>query len=441
MNSENFNMLCEKIEKTSGFRVYGLYEDNLKNIVSNYAKQMMLNPEEIIDLAISDSKILDKIIEALLINETYFFRHEFQFDMIRKHILPDIKKSKEAIRIWSAGCSNGCEPYSVAILIDKYFSELRDNVSIIGTDLSSHAIEIARRGIYSKWHVRNLDKSYLSKYFILDDNKFILKEDIRDLVRFKKHNLLKDDYFLNCDIVFCRNVLIYFNEQNIKYVVERFIDESLSENGYLFLAPGEFHFLNQLGYKTIFIENNIVFKKGNYQDTQYSIKRDRTKLPITDKKERYLREIKSLELLNNKEEAINLIENVQAKNEEFDKELLIEEIILYLNNDDLFIIEKKLREYRDYLSDDEFYFIKGLVCYKEKNYDKAVDYLRKAALLNDNFVYNLFLAFALVSKNDLKNAKYFFNMALTLVEKESSFESLVDREVAKKIIVKYLNIL
>jgi len=442
MNPENFNKLCEKIEKTSGFRVYGLYENNLKNIISNYASFMMTNEDELIDLALNSSKTLEQLIDALLVNETYFFRHSYQFDILRDHILPELRKEKSFIKIWSAGCSTGCEPYTIAMIIDRYFPSMKDNVYIIGTDLSMQAIDIAREGVFSKWHIRNMDKSYLRMYFDNTENKYFLKKEIKNMVTFKRHNLLQDSFITDCSIIFCRNVLIYFNEKNIKKILRDFIDNSLIQNGYLFLAPGEFHLLHQSGYETILLNDNLVFKKSkNKVESKPFEKTSSNTLKKKYEKELVLKNVKSMELLGNKDETINYIENIQSETGEIDKELLKEEILVYLNNKDFYCFEKRLREYKDFLSEDEYYFLKGISKYQEKKLDEAIDFLRKAVLLKDDYIYNLFLAFALIAKNDFKIAKYFLNMALSLLDKESSFESLIEREIAKKIIIKYLHIL
>jgi chemotaxis protein methyltransferase CheR len=149
----------------------------------------------------------------------------------------------KSIRIWSAGCSRGAEPYSIAIAIMETFPFYKDwNISILGTDINKDVLISAKEAVYSERDVSHLPEGYLDKYFQTRGTSYVLKESVKKLVRFEYHNLAKgsfeQDNMQNLDMIFCRNVIIYFDTQTIRRVIDNFYN-CLGLNGYLFLGPAE----------------------------------------------------------------------------------------------------------------------------------------------------------------------------------------------------------
>ncbi|CUS77285.1 chemotaxis protein methyltransferase CheR [Candidatus Kryptonium thompsonii] len=214
---------------------------------------------------------LDVLFKLITINETYFFRDEAQFDTIEKEILPKIIESKprngfRTLRIWSAGCSTGDEAYTVAmIFLEKIKPKYPDvNVEIIGTDINSAVLDVARRGIYKRYSVRYVPENYMRKYFtILNDEEFHLIEDVKRLVKFKQLNLMDKFQMVtmrNFDLILLRNVLIYFDENSRREVVS-WIYDSLNRGGYLIVGYSESLRNLTKAFKVVYFDKTIGYKK------------------------------------------------------------------------------------------------------------------------------------------------------------------------------------
>jgi chemotaxis protein methyltransferase CheR len=186
----------------------------------------------------------DRVIDALTTNETSFFRDFHPFEALRTTILPQViaeRASQKRLRIWSAASSTGQEAYTLALLLREHFPQLRDwVVNIVGTDLSPTVIAQAREGSYSQLEVnRGLPAIYLVKYFEKKDSRWVLKPEVRQLVEFRQMNLAKPWPIMPLfDIVFLRNVMIYFDAEAKKTILKR-LRACLNPAGYLFLGTGE----------------------------------------------------------------------------------------------------------------------------------------------------------------------------------------------------------
>lgn len=191
-----------------------------------------------------DERLLWAMTDALTTNETFFFRDKTPFDQFRDAALPELLRKRGAgarLRVWNAACSTGQEPYSLAMLM----SELRAigkgcDMEIVATDISERVLEKARSGLYSQFEVqRGLPIQLLMKYFEKAGDLWRIQDRLRAMVRFQKHNLLEDAMGLGrFDVVFCRNVLIYFDPDAKRRTLEK-IAASMPEDGCLFLGAAE----------------------------------------------------------------------------------------------------------------------------------------------------------------------------------------------------------
>jgi chemotaxis methyl-accepting protein methylase len=221
-----------------------------KNFVFRHLRGRLLETEANSPLAyISYIKAnpaeIDEFLNALSINVTHFFRDAEVFEVFRKKVIPEIIKRKESteqklIRIWSAGCASGQEPYSIAILLKEALAARDDYlIRIWATDVDSEALERARLAQYEERDLREVDKKMREKYFqCLPEGKYNLKEEIKRMVRFEKHNLITDAGMKFMDVIFCRNVMIYFTRQQQDLLFNKF-HESLNCRGYLVIAKVE----------------------------------------------------------------------------------------------------------------------------------------------------------------------------------------------------------
>ena len=193
-----------------------------------------------------DSKLLNEIIDALTTNETYFFRDYHPFEALRTHVFPELFKKREVekrINIWSAACSTGQEPYSIAMLLLEHFPRFLQTykISILATDISQKCLEKAEKGVYNQIEInRGLPVTYLIKYFKQDGAHWYIDEKVKKLVKFQRLNLLESSMRLSekFDLILCRYVLIYFSEEVKKKVL---IDlwKLLNPGGYLLLGATE----------------------------------------------------------------------------------------------------------------------------------------------------------------------------------------------------------
>jgi len=208
---------------------------------------------------------LKRFFDSVTTNETYFFREPQHFDILCGHIIPEIKNSgRERYRIWSAGCSTGEEPYTISILFKEMNMMNPLNIDITGTDLNETVLEAAKRGIYSSYSVRNVPHAYLRKYFKENGVSYHLDDKIKRMVRFQKLNLI-DEFemkrFRNYDVIFCRNVLIYFDDKAKKKVVSLLYD-ALRPGGYLFVGASESLHNITRAFKPLVINKTVVYKRG-----------------------------------------------------------------------------------------------------------------------------------------------------------------------------------
>lgn len=193
----------------------------------------------------ADSSLQQVVMDALLNNETLFFRDITPFQTLKEHILPELQekyKSTRRINIWSAACSHGQEPYSIAMLIKENFPELVSHwkINIMATDLSQKALNKAQEAIYKQLEInRGLPANYLIKYFVQIGANWELRAEIKNMVNFRELNLLQfTPTFEKQDVIFLRNVLIYFDVEDKKKILSK-IRQQLKPDGYLFLGSGE----------------------------------------------------------------------------------------------------------------------------------------------------------------------------------------------------------
>lgn len=201
--------------------------------------------EEIIKAKAIPPHIYTKLSNALTINETYFFRESPAINLFKTVIVKEIVANNGNYKIWSAGCSSGEEPFTLAILIKENLpTHISKNINIIATDLSNNALEKARIGIYTQWSFRETPNSIKEKYFKAIDGKWQICEDVKRMVSFSNLNLIKDEYpsipkgINNLNLIFCRNVLMYFSQENIKLVTNKLYN-SLNEGGWLVTSQVE----------------------------------------------------------------------------------------------------------------------------------------------------------------------------------------------------------
>jgi len=183
-----------------------------------------------------DSKLYKTFIEYLTINVTEFFRTPEKFNELEAVVLPNLLAKRQRLNIWSAGCSIGAEPYSLAMALDHLTPTVRHR--ILGTDLDVEMLNKAKHGMYTANELKNVTTERLKRYFSVQNESYLVQEAIRSRVELSRHNLLMDAFEDGFDLILCRNVVIYFTEEAKNTLYRRFF-KALRPGGVLFVGGTE----------------------------------------------------------------------------------------------------------------------------------------------------------------------------------------------------------
>lgn len=276
MSDNTFRFLRDVIYARSGMH----FPDNKKYILENRLSRRIEdagfeNYEKYVEFLKYDAgkeKEFTSLFNIITTNETCFFRDHSQLQVFQSTVLTDIvqklkDKGNRKLRIWSAACSTGEEPYTLSMMVKEKLSapEYKDwDIEIHGSDISEAVLTSARRGEYNDYSVRNVPPQYLSKYFSKNvSGKYIINPEIKRPVRFSNINLSDDSalrLYRGVDIIFCRNVLIYFNESSKKKVISSLYN-SLVPGGYLFIGHSESLFNVTRAFNIVSVDSNLIYKK------------------------------------------------------------------------------------------------------------------------------------------------------------------------------------
>ena len=234
----------------------------------------------------SNSPAFKMLVSFLTIGETYFFRH---FDVIERVVLPNLIKSHQhdkTLRIWSAGCSTGEEPFTAAMVLNHLLPDIREwSISIVGTDININSLQYAKDAVYRPWSLRSINDFYKNNYFAKKDGLYYLDERVTSLVKFDYLNLVDDAYPLSenstkdLDLIFCRNVTIYFEMETTIKAVHKFY-ECLKEKGYLAVGHAEPSsliydmYISEIYPDAVIYRRDTSLKKEQQYKTGIRIRRD-----------------------------------------------------------------------------------------------------------------------------------------------------------------------
>ena len=193
--------------------------------------------EEYIQMIKSDKEKFEQFVNFLTINVSEFYRNPDQWKLMDQQVIPKlIKEQRKPIKIWSAACSTGDEPYSLAMAFSKHVP--LSDIKILATDIDNQGIEHAKVGLYSEKSIAGVPADLKKKYFTQIGNSYQISDDIKRCVTFKEHNLLKDVYPKDYDLILCRNVVIYFTDEAKDMIYKNFYG-SLKSKGVLFIGSTE----------------------------------------------------------------------------------------------------------------------------------------------------------------------------------------------------------
>ncbi|MFK7759278.1 MAG: protein-glutamate O-methyltransferase CheR [Phycisphaerales bacterium] len=250
MSTQQFERLSKTIYDRSGIHFPDTKKYILESRLSHRLKELdMEDFDQYIAYLTMGPYQMDEFQEMfnrITINETSFFRNDAQLSVFENEILPGLleaRSSTKRLRIWSAACSTGEEPFTLAMQLDRSLGvRLNDwHIEILGTDISEKALAVAQKGVYNNYAVRSTPSLIKSRYFTEEGREFRLNDTIRSMVNFERHNL-KDRVAAKrhgvWDVIFCRNVLIYFDDEMKKNVVSMFSNQ-IAKDGTLFIGHSE----------------------------------------------------------------------------------------------------------------------------------------------------------------------------------------------------------
>lgn len=216
------------------------YKDNQMTRRINFYLQAkgMKNFAEFYKKLEIDNQLLEDFKNFLTINVSSFFRDSDKWDTMKKTIIPELFEGKNSCKAWSAGCSIGCELYSLAILLEEVKKEKAVRYSILASDIEQDVLEKAANGVYVPEHTKNVSKEILDEYFEKEGQFLKVKDFLKKHIKFQHHDLLSQPFDSSYDLILCRNVVIYFEEE-AKAKLYRNFHQALRNGGVLFLGASE----------------------------------------------------------------------------------------------------------------------------------------------------------------------------------------------------------
>jgi len=246
VNPQDYDFLRKLLKERSGLDLSADKQYLVESRLIPLARRASLPgiAELVQKIKIGAEPLTSEVVEAMTTNETFFFRDKIPFDLLREAVLPALLKARanrRSLRIWSAACSSGQEPYSIAMCLKEKAQELAGwRIEIVATDLSQEVLEKAKSGIYSQFEVqRGLPVQLLVKHFTQIGEHWQISPEIRGMVQHRQLNLLQDFSHLGkFDVIFCRNVLIYFDQDTKTGIFGR-LAKALEPDGMLLLGAAE----------------------------------------------------------------------------------------------------------------------------------------------------------------------------------------------------------
>ncbi len=234
----DYELFKKEIYKVTSIDLGSYKERQMKRRIDTFLeKKGFKSYSDFVSVIRKEEDLLHDFLSHLTINVSEFFRNIKQWELLEENVIPYlIDKFGQNINIWSAACSTGDEPYSLAMVLSKYVP--LNKINILATDIDDEILKKAKVGVYTSRSVASVPKEFLNKYFEEKDGKYIVSDEIKKTIKFKKHNLLKDFYPKNMHLIVCRNVLIYFTDEAKDGIFTNF-SNSLEQGGMLFIGSSE----------------------------------------------------------------------------------------------------------------------------------------------------------------------------------------------------------
>lgn len=253
----DYEQFVTNIKKKTGIDLSLYKEAQMKRrLASLYEKRGFASFQDYFKALSQDRKLLDEFLDRMTINVSEFYRNGKRWEVLEKKLLPKLLERNKRLKIWSAACSTGEEPYTIAMIMSKFMP--LSQVQILATDLDENVIERAKVGAYPERSLNEVPEDMKRKYFKQDGSLFKISDEVKRTVTFKKQNLLADPFGGPFDLIVCRNVLIYFTEDAKDLLYKKF-SAALKQDGIFFVGSTEQIFNPSLyGFET---EDTFFYRK------------------------------------------------------------------------------------------------------------------------------------------------------------------------------------
>ncbi|TKC19717.1 CheR family methyltransferase [Robertmurraya kyonggiensis] len=255
---QDYEQFVVNIKKKTGIDLALYKEAQMKRrLTSLYEKRGFRSFQEYYLAVSEDKKLLEEFLDRMTINVSEFYRNGKRWEVLEKKLLPKLLEKNGRLKIWSAACSTGEEPYTIAMILSKFMP--LSQVQILATDIDENVITRAKIGAYPERSLNEVPEDMKRKYFTQDGSFFKISEEIKKTVTFKKQNLLADPFGGPFDLIVCRNVLIYFTE-DAKDILYKKFSGALKQDGIFFVGSTEQIFNPSVyGFET---EDTFFYKKN-----------------------------------------------------------------------------------------------------------------------------------------------------------------------------------
>ncbi|WP_307255683.1 CheR family methyltransferase [Oikeobacillus pervagus] len=235
--SKDYGDFIISVKRKTGIDLSLYKEAQMKRrLTSLYEKRGFHSFKEFFEAMAKDRNLLNEFLDRMTINVSEFYRNAKRWEVLEKKILPRLLSENKRLKIWSAACSTGEEPYTIAIILSQFVP--LSEISILASDIDENAIQKAKMGVYSERSLAEVPSHMKKKYFRKEGDYFVLAEEIKRTVMFRKQNLLADHFDSNFDLIVCRNVLIYFTEEAKDILYHKF-NQALKPGGVFFVGSTE----------------------------------------------------------------------------------------------------------------------------------------------------------------------------------------------------------
>lgn len=250
MSINSWEWFVSKFENLSKIDLHAYKRPQMERRINSFMRSVGTeNYADFINLLTKDHDIYRKFLDHITINVSEFFRNPTHWEVLRKEVVPLLLKERNSLKIWSAGCSTGEEPYSLAIAAKEDRWPLREK--ILATDIDREVLEKADIGLYTAKTIETVPAPYVKKYFVQQGANYRISDEIKQMVNFKQHNLLRDPFGTDFDLILCRNVVIYFTEETKDKLYKKFA-EALRPGGVIFIGSTEQIFnARNIGLKSV----------------------------------------------------------------------------------------------------------------------------------------------------------------------------------------------